>query len=256
MCCWLLTLTILWGWTGAEEAKKKEPGTSPATKVNLRLSRYSLHEALTAIGKQYKVTILCDSYFHPRKRIAELNRAKQTLLLRNMTLEQAFNRLARLFEYQWSKEGDAYIFKNKVPSLDAGYEVDEKTLDLVMQNPTNGTFKFLSRFLDLSEKPLLALAEQHPQFELLLPKSPRRAEIAFYARLPEALRLRLDKGEKVAYSEFPNEIRQEIQTTAKAQWKGITTEQVSKFVYRLTTDPQGWQRLQTLNLPNQPKKAR
>jgi hypothetical protein len=236
-------------WAGQRGAGGKKSSSPPAPRVNLTLPRYNLHEALAAIGKQHKVTILCDSYFHPRKRIAELNKRKQSLVLRNLTLEQAFNQLARLFEYQWSKEGDAYIFKNKVASLDAGYEVDEKALDLVLQSPTNAMFKFLVRFLDLSEKPLLSLAEQHPQFELLLPKSPRRAEIEFYAGLPDALRVRLDKGEKVKYSELPEETRQRALTTAQQNNKNLKPSDVEKFVYQLVKDKNGWQRLRTTGVP-------
>ncbi len=249
---WLLGafLTASSAWAGQKGAGGKKSTAPPAPKVNLILPRYNLHEALVAIGKQHKVTILCDSYFHPRKSIAEFNKLKQPLVLRNLTLEQAFNQLARLFDYQWSKEKDAYIFKNRVPALDAGYEVDEKTLDLVLQNPTDGTFKFLARFLDLSEKPLLSLAEQHPQFELLLPKSPRRAEVVFYARLPDALRARFDKGEKVKYSELPEDIRKSVLTTAQQNNKNLKPSVVEKFVYQLVKDKNGWQRLQTTGLPN------
>lgn len=253
MCCFCLlesALAILSAWAGQKGAGSKKSTSPPAPKVNLTLPRYNLHEALAAIGKQHKVTILCDSYFHPRKRIAELNKLKQPLVLRNLTLEQAFHQLARLFDYQWSKEKDAYIFKHRVPALDAGYEVDEKTLDLVLQNPTNGTFKFLARFLDLSEKPLLALAEQHPQFELLLPQSPRRAEVEFYARLPDALRNRLDKGDKVKYTELPEDIRKSVLTTVQQNSKNLKLSDVEKFVYQLVKDKSGWQRLQTTGLPN------
>jgi hypothetical protein len=249
---WLLGafLTASSAWASQRGAGEKKSVSPPAPRVNLTLPRYNLHEALAAIGKQHKVTILCDSYFHPRKNIAAFNKLKQPLVLRNLTLEQAFNQLARLFDYQWSKEKDAYIFKNRVPTLDAGYEVDEKTLDLVMQNPPDGTFKFLARFLDLSEKPLLSLAEQHPQFELLLPQSPRRAEVEFYARLSDALCTRLDKGEKVKYSELPPDIRERALTAAQQNNKNLNPSDVEKFVYQLVKDKNGGQRLQTTGLPN------
>jgi hypothetical protein len=219
------------------------------TKIDIQLPRYNLHDALAKLTKQTGIEVIAGAYAKPRPRVAGANMAGKPFRLQASSVEKALDQLCAVFDYEWSKDGKVYLLHKKYPHLDELYQVSNEARQKVDALPKAVTFKHLTQFLDIPQEWVEALAEQHPTFILLSQNNPRRDEIAFYARLPETFRAQLDKGEKVAYSELPIALRQEIQTTTKARWKSITTEQVSKFAYRLTTDPQGWQRLQVLNLP-------
>lgn len=253
---WIATCTVLIafasGWFSSLWAGE-------AKAIVIDLPRWNLHDALEELVKQTGIEVIADAYAKPRPKVAAANRAGQRFRLQAPSAEKALDRLCETFDYTWDKRDRIYLLYNNYSYQDAPYLVSDAVRQKVDALPKTLTFKHLAVFLDLKQEWVESLAEQRPQFILLSEKSPRRAEIAFYARLPESLRAKLDKGGKVAYTELPQEVREQVLTAAKTQWKSITAEQVAKFIYRLDTDSKGWQYLQTLNLPNKlptPKKRR
>lgn len=230
-----------------------------AKAIVVDLPRWNLHDALEELVKQTGIEVIADSYAKPRPKVAAANMEGRRFHLQAPSAEKVLDRLCEIFEYTWDKRDKIYLLYNNYSYQDEPYLVNNAVRQKVDALPKTLTFKHLVGFLDLKQEWVESLAEQRPQFIMLSEKSPRRAEIAFYARLPESLRAKLDKGGKVAYTELPKDVREQVLTTVKAQWKGITSGQVAKFIYRLNTDSKGWQYLQTLNLPTQlpaPKKKR
>jgi hypothetical protein len=245
--------------SAARQSKTAAKVQRQKIEVKIALPRYNLHDALAELVKQTGIEAIADAYAKPRPKVDDANRTGKPFRLQAPTIEKALDQLCAVFGYEWTKEGNVYLLRNKYPQLDEPYQVSDAVRQKVDAAPNDATFKHLAQFLDLKQEWMESLAEQHPPFILLSEKSPRRDEIAFYARLPEPLRAKLDKGGKVAYNELPKDVREQVLTTAQARWKSLTPAQVSKFVYRLTRDSKGWQRLQTLNLPNprpSPQKAR
>jgi hypothetical protein len=212
-------------------------------RISLTIPRYNLDEALTQISKRYGVQIISQPYAKPRVNIALLNTKRKPLTFRNQSLEQVFGALARLFQYDWFKEGSVYIFKNQLAMQDAPYLVDDKIRQLAETNHDNGTFRFLSQFVNLTQQQIMSLAEQHPQFSLLYSTSPYRTQIEAYQTLLPNLRERLDAGKKVQWRELPESTTKTFAEIILTRHSKATPKQIASTTFWLARNQQGWEQL-------------
>lgn len=83
---------------------KATPTSKEAGKgISLTIPRYDLDEAITQISQRYGIQVISQPYAKPRVNIALLNAKGRPMVFRNQSLEQVFNTLARLFQYDWFK---------------------------------------------------------------------------------------------------------------------------------------------------------
>jgi hypothetical protein len=139
--------------------------------------------------------------------------------------------------------GSSYVFKNRLAAEDTLYFVDEKTRQLAEANHNNGTFRFLSQFVNLTQPQVMSLAEQHPQFNLLYSPSLSRAQIEAYHTLPNHLRARLDAGKKIYWNEIPESAVKALTKVILARYSKATPQEFASTIFWLARDKQGWEQL-------------
>jgi hypothetical protein len=225
----------------SSEWDNKPPTQRLRTQVNFQLPRFNLHDAVAKIVEQTGINIVAESYFKPRPGIAMFNVMRRPFRLRAESVEDALKQLGDLFDYRWKKEGNIYILQNKFAYADAPYRVPALYRDAAEANHGNMTFNYLCRFINLTPQQIESLAEQHPEFNFIKPGTLRRPEIEAYLALPEAMRKRLDKGEKVKWSEIPANAQEKVTALVRRKVRNVTPEQMKTTLHWLEKNRWGEQ---------------
>lgn len=211
-------------------------------RVTLTTQRLNLHAILSEVARQSDIQVIAAPYYKPRSMVRTFNERGQRLEIQDEPLRNVLDFLAFTFGYQWRHEKGVYIFENRSWFEDDAYFVRDETRQFAERFDGNRTFRYLAHYLKLTREQRESLAEQHPEVSLVLPESLRYQEIAAYLALPEGVRERLDKGERVSWTEIPLS-KDKLARLVQQRVRGITPEQLRGMTFWLEKDKQGTERL-------------
>jgi len=224
ICLLYLALCATSGYTA-------EDGTTP--KIRVEVSRYNIHEAADLLARKYGFNYSVESYAKPRRIVTQMNRVRRHWVIQGQSLIDAFDQICKVFNYEWSEVNGVYIFKNKDWIADAAYRVPSEALEFAKKYGSDTSFRFVAHFLNLTGNQIESLAEQYPQLHALENDSLRRAEVETYVLLPLPIRERLDKGQKIKWSEIPADVQSKVMELVRRKVRNVTREQMATTVHWL-----------------------
>lgn len=224
VCLTCLLLCAMSGYTA-------EGGATP--KIRVEVSRYNIHEAVDLLARKYGFNCSVESYAKPRRIVSQMNRIRRPLVIQGQSLLDAFDQICKVFNYEWSEVNGVYIFKNRDWIADAAYRVPREALEFAKKYGSDTSFRFVAHFLNLTPNQIESLAEQYPQLHALENDSLRRAEVETYVLLPLPIRERLDKGQKIKWSEIPANVQNKVMDLVRRKVRNVTREQMATTLHYL-----------------------